>query len=53
MHHLNNCLWGNNVLMVANSFVNIDIPNNSVVFGNPAVIKHKDDAVDGYIGNRV
>lgn len=44
---------GSNVLIAANSFVNIDVPNNSIVFGNPAIIKYKEDAVEGYIGNRI
>jgi serine O-acetyltransferase len=30
---------GNNVLIVSNSFVNRDVPDNSLVVGNPAIIK--------------
>ncbi len=40
---------GDDVLIAANSFVNVDVPSHSVVFGNPCVIKHKDNATEGYI----
>lgn len=40
---------GNNVLIAPNTFVNCDIPDNSVVFGNPCIIKYKEDATAGYI----
>lgn len=30
---------GNNVLIAGNSFVNFDVPDNSMVMGNPATIK--------------
>jgi serine O-acetyltransferase len=30
---------GNNVLIASNAFVNRDVPNNSLVIGNPAIIK--------------
>jgi serine O-acetyltransferase len=42
---------GNNVLIVANSFVNFDVPNDSIVIGNPAKIISRENAVDGYINN--
>ncbi len=42
---------GDNVLIAPNSFVNIDIPNNSLVIGNPAKIIKKKDPTDGYINN--
>lgn len=41
---------GNDVLIAPNAFVNIDIPDHSVVIGNPCVIHHKEDATKGYIG---
>lgn len=44
---------GNNVLICANSFVNFDVPDNSIVFGNPGIIKHNEKATEGYIQNRV
>ena len=43
---------GNDVLIAPNSFVNQDIPAHSVVFGNPCIIKHKDQATENYI-NRI
>lgn len=42
---------GNNVLIAPNSYVNFDVPDNSIVIGNPGVIKSKINAVDGYICN--
>lgn len=40
---------GDDVMIAPNSFVNIDIPSHSVVFGNPCVIKHRDYATEGYV----
>ncbi|TPV33368.1 serine acetyltransferase [Paucihalobacter ruber] len=42
---------GNNVLIAPNSFVNMDIPNNSLVMGNPAKIIFKENPTEGYINN--
>lgn len=42
---------GDDVLIAPNSFVNIDIPSHSVVFGNPCIIKHRDWATEGYVNN--
>lgn len=42
---------GNNVLIAPNSFVNTDIPDNSLVIGNPATIIAKNNPVEGYINN--
>lgn len=44
---------GDDVLIAPNSFVNVDVPSHSVVFGNPCVIKHRDHATDGYVNNVV
>lgn len=44
---------GDNVLIAPNSFVNKDIPSNSVVFGNPCIIKPNATATEGYINNKV
>lgn len=41
---------GNDVMIAPNAFVNSDVPDHSVVIGNPAVIHHKDNATEGYIG---
>lgn len=44
---------GDDVMIAPNSFVNIDIPSHSVVFGNPCVIKHRDWATEEYVNNIV
>ena len=59
---IGNCVWigpnavlvgnikiGDNVLIAANSYVNFDVPSNSIVIGNPSIIKSKLDATDSYI----
>ncbi|MDE6463227.1 MAG: serine acetyltransferase [Muribaculaceae bacterium] len=63
---IGNCVWigvnativgrvtiGDDVLIAPNTFVNCDVPPHSVVFGNPCIIKHRDNATEGYILNRV
>lgn len=40
---------GNDVMIAANSFVNFDVPDHSVVLGNPATIHHKENATEAYI----
>ena len=44
---------GNDVLIAPNSFVNLDIPDHSVVIGNPAKIFPKEKATEGYINHRI
>ena len=44
---------GDDVLIAPNSFVNVDIPSHSVVFGNPCIVKHRDWATEGYVNNIV
>ena len=44
---------GNNVMIAPNTFVNMDIPSNSIVFGNPCIVKDCIDATNGYINNVV
>lgn len=44
---------GNNVLIAPNSYVNRNIPDNSIVFGNPCIIKSDNDATKDYIINKV
>ena len=51
----NACIVGNvrigdDVMIAPNAFVNVDVPDHSVVVGNPCVIHHKDDATKGYLG---
>lgn len=44
---------GNNVLIAPGAYVNTDIPDNSVVIGNPATIHSNNDATKDYINNTV
>ena len=39
---------GDNVMIAPNTFVNFDVPNNSLVIGSPGKIHHKDNPCDGY-----
>lgn len=42
---------GSNVLIAPNSFVNFDVPENSLIIGNPAKIINKDNPTAGYINH--
>lgn len=42
---------GNDVLIAPNTFVNFDVPDHSIVIGNPASIHHRDNATEGHIPN--
>lgn len=44
---------GEDVLIAPNSYVNCDISAHSVVYGNPCVIKHRENATEGYINHRI
>lgn len=44
-----NITIGDDVLIAANTFVNVDIPDHSIVFGNPCKIIHKQNATIEYI----
>ena len=46
-----NITIGNNVLIAPNAFVNINVPDNSLVLGNPARIIEKNNPTEGYINN--
>lgn len=48
-----NITVGNDVLIAPNTYVNCDIPDHSVVFGNPCINKHRDNATAGYINHTV
>lgn len=48
-----NVIIGDDVLIAPNSFVNVDVPSHSVVFGNPCIIKHRDWATERYVNNIV
>ena len=39
---------GDNVLIAANSFVDFDVPDNSIVIGTPGAIHHKENATKDY-----
>ncbi len=44
---------GNNVLIAPNAYLTIDVPDNSLVIGNPAQISPKENATEGYINHKV
>lgn len=44
---------GNDVLIAPNSYVNFDVPDHSVVVGNPGVIHFRENATKDYIENKV
>ncbi|MBR5847942.1 MAG: serine acetyltransferase [Bacteroidaceae bacterium] len=48
-----NIAIGNDVLIAPNSYVNFDVPDHSVVIGNPGKIIPKEKATDGYVNNRI
>ncbi|MDR0919182.1 MAG: serine acetyltransferase [Oscillospiraceae bacterium] len=45
-----NITIGNNVLIAPNTFVNFDVPSDSIVIGNPAKIIPKENASEGHVG---
>ena len=44
---------GNDVLIAPNAYVNSDVPEHSIVIGNPAKIIKKENATDSYITMRI
>jgi len=44
---------GNDVLIAPGAYVNMDVPDHSIVMGNPAIIKPRDNATSGYVENKV
>lgn len=44
---------GNDVLIAPLSFVNFDVPDHSIVIGNPARIIHRENATEGYVEKTV
>ena len=44
---------GRDVLIAPNAYVNCDVPDHSIVFGNPCIIKHRDNATEGYINRTI
>ena len=47
-----NITIGNDVFIAPNSYVNVDVPSHSIVFGNPCIIKHRDHATGMYINHK-
>lgn len=45
-----NIVIGDDVMIAPNSFVNFDVPDHSIVIGNPGVIHKKNNATEKYIG---
>lgn len=41
---------GNDVVIAPDAFVNFDVPDHSIVIGNPATIHHRDNATEEFIG---
>ena len=48
-----NIIIADDVLIAPNSYVNCDVPSHSVVFGNPCIIKHRENATEGYVNRKV
>lgn len=48
-----NVTIGNDVFIASNTFVNQDIPDHSIVVGNPCKVIEKQDATGGYVVNLV
>lgn len=42
---------GNDVLIAPGAYVNMDVPEHSIVIGNPGTIHFKENATEGYINN--
>lgn len=40
-------------VIAPNTYVNCDIESHSVVFGNPCIVKHRDNATEGYVNRCV
>lgn len=48
-----NITIGNNVLIAPNAYVNIDVPSNSIVIGNPCKISYSEQATEAYINFKI
>jgi len=48
-----NITIGTDVLIAPLSYVNFDVPDHSIVIGNPAKIIHRENATEGYINDTV
>ena len=43
---------GDDVLIAPNSYANCDIPSHSIVYGNPCIIKSRENATEGYVNHK-
>lgn len=48
-----NITVGNDVLIAPLTYVNFNVPDHSIVIGNPAKIIHRENATEGYINRKV
>lgn len=48
---IRNITIGNNVFIAPNSFVNLDVPSNSLMITNKCQVKSFENPRDGYINN--
>ncbi|HOO79472.1 MAG TPA: serine acetyltransferase, partial [Lachnospiraceae bacterium] len=48
-----NITIGDDVMIAPGAYVTTDVPAHSIVIGNPAVIRHRDNATEGYINRPV
>ncbi|MCR5250348.1 MAG: serine acetyltransferase [Lachnospiraceae bacterium] len=44
---------GNDVMIAPGAFVNFDVPDHSVVVGNPGVVHSRENATEGYVNRRL
>lgn len=44
---------GNDVLIAPNTFINFDVPDQSVVLGNPGMVHPRNEATVGYVNYRI
>ena len=44
---------GDDVLIAPNAYVNMDVPDHSIVIGNPGIIHFKENATEYYVENKV
>lgn len=48
---VDNILIGNNILIAANLYMNFDVPKDSIVLGNSAIIYPSKNVTEKYISN--
>ena len=44
---------GNNVLIAGGAYVNFDVPDNTIVLGNPGKLYYNEKATEGYLINKI